>query len=105
MSKVVVQPSIGNQLATPNDSFLKQFSNISFYNFGLIGLSGLLVLIGIIYMLTNAAMKDNNIDNRDQKNRIEKKKEIEKNEQIALIIFLTGIGLCLIMAVINFFFL
>ena len=104
MNQDSVQPFIGKQLATPNDSFFKQFSNISFYNFGLIGLSGLLVLIGIIYMFTNAAMERNNKHNRDQKNRIEKKKEIEKNEQIAFNILMTGIGLCLIMAVINIFF-
>jgi hypothetical protein len=101
MNQVSVQPFIVNQLASPNDSFLKQFKNISLY---VGGLSALLVLIGIIYMITNAVMENNNIHNPDKKNRIKKKKEIEKNEQIAFIILITGIGLGLTVAVINIFY-
>ena len=98
MSQVVVQPSSGNQLASPNNSFLKQFKNISLY---VGGLGGFIVLAGLILIFTTAAMKNNNIHNPDQKNRIEKKSEIKKNEQIAFIILFTGIILCLTVAVIN----
>jgi hypothetical protein len=101
MNQDSVQPFIGKQLATPNDSFFKQFSNISLY---VGGLSALLILIGIIYMITNAVMEHNNIHNPDKKNRIKKKKEIEKNEQIAFNILMTGIGLGLTVAVINIFY-
>ena len=100
MSQVSVQPSSGNQLASPNDSFsfFKQFNTISLY---VGGLGGFIALTGLILIFTTAAMKHNNIHNPDQKNRIEKKSEIKKNEKIALIIFYTGIILCLTVAVIN----
>jgi hypothetical protein len=55
-------------------------------------------------MITNAVMENNNIHNPDKKNRIKKKSEIEKNEQIAFIILITGIGLGLTVAVINIFY-
>ena len=96
----VIQPSSGNQLASPNNffSFLKQFNTISLY---VGGLGFFIFLTGLILIFTTAAMKHNNIHNPDQKNRIEKKSEIKKNEKIAFIILMTGIILCFTVVVIN----
>jgi hypothetical protein len=92
MSQVSVQPSSGNQLASPNDSFsfLEPFNIISLYVGG-VGVS--IVLTSIILIFRTVAMKYNNPGI--------KKSEIEKNEKIALIIFFIGITLYLIAGVIN----
>jgi len=97
MSQVSVQPSSGNQLASPNDSFsfFKQFNTISLY---VGGLGIFMMLICIILKFRIVAMKYNYKYNPE--NKI-KNSEIVKNENIALIILLIGITLLLIAGVIS----
>jgi len=104
MSQVSVQPSSGNQLASPNDPFFeKQLENIiknipwyqdqAWFNILLFLIGGLLGLF--IY----SALTYKNRDNYDEK----QKSEIMKYHKQKFIFYITGIILCIIVGIVFYY--
>ncbi len=111
MSQVSVQPSSGNQLASPNDPFFEkqleniiknevdQIKNIPWYQ-GQAWFNILLFLIGsLLGLFIYSVLTYKNRDNYDEK----QKSEIMKYHKHKFIFYITCIILCIIVGIVFYY--